>query len=199
MQLINNQRANNGLPPLRVDSRLVQAARRHSQDMANNNFFSHYGSDGSSPFDRIRDAGYSFRTAGETIAGGYISPESAVNGWMNSPGHRAILLGNYDDIGVGYVYKANSTYRYYWTADFAIPSSSNPWPTPTRTPTATPVIPPQSCGDLDGNAVVDARDLQLAASSWHYGASADIDGNGVVNVRDLMIIATEWGMPCTRN
>ncbi len=199
VQLINSQRANNGLPPLRVDSRLVQAARRHSQDMADNNFFSHYGSDGSSPFDRIRDAGYSFRTAGETIAGGYISPESAVDGWMNSPGHRAILLGNYDDIGVGYVYKANSTYRHYWTADFAIPSSSNPWPTPTRTPTATPVIPPQSCGDLDGNAVVDARDLQLAASSWRYSASADMDGDGVVNVRDLMIIATEWGMPCTRN
>lgn len=219
VQLINSERAAQGLPPLSIDSRLVQAARRHSQDMATNNFFSHYGSDGSSPFDRIRDAGYSFRTAGETIAGGYTSPESAVNGWMNSSGHRAILLGNYDDIGVGYVYNASSTYRHYWTADFAIPSVRNPTstpnptatrtatpsPSPTRTPSptasATPSIPAGSCGDLNGNSVVDATDMQMAASEWGSGAgaSADLNGDGVVDVRDIMLIAAQWGMSCTRN
>ncbi len=227
VQLINSNRANQGLPPLSVDSRLVQAARRHSQDMATNNFFDHYGSDGSSPFDRIRDAGYSFRSAGETIAGGYTSPESAVNGWMNSSGHRAILLGNFDEVGVGYVYNASSTYRHYWTADFAIPSGSNPTATrtltptrtstPTATPTATvsptptstpsptipptPAIPPENCGDLDGNDFVDAHDVQIAASDWGngVGSQADLNGDGVVDIRDIMMIAAEWGMQCTRN
>ncbi|MFQ5342694.1 MAG: S8 family serine peptidase [Anaerolineae bacterium] len=227
VQLINSNRADQGLPPLSVDSRLVQAARRHSQDMATNNFFDHYGSDGSSPFDRIRDAGYSFRSAGETIAGGYTSPESAVNGWMNSSGHRAILLGNFDEVGVGYVYNASSTYRYYWTADFAIPSGSNPTATrtltptrtstPTATPTATvsptptstpsptipptPAIPPENCGDLDGNDFVDAHDVQIAASDWGngFGSQADLNGDGIVDIRDIMIIAAEWGMQCTRN
>lgn len=227
VQLINSNRANQGLPPLSVDSRLVQAARRHSQDMATNNFFDHYGSDGSSPFDRIRDAGYSFRSAGETIAGGYTSPESAVNGWMNSSGHRAILLGNFDEVGVGYVYNASSTYRHYWTADFAIPSGSNPTATrtltptrtstPTATPTATvsptptstpsptipptPAIPPENCGDLDGNDFVDAYDVQIAASDWGngVGSQADLNGDGVVDIRDIMMIAAEWGMQCTRN
>lgn len=221
VQLINGERAAQGLSPLSVDSRLVQAARRHSQDMATHNFFDHYGSDGSSPFDRIHDAGYSFVTAGETIAGGYTSPESAVNGWMNSPGHRAILLGNYDDVGVGYVYNASSTYRHYWTADFAIPSGSNRTPTPSLTPTstspptatptatatatpsptvpATPAIPPDSCGDLDGNDTVNAGDLQIAASHWRSSSVADLNRDGVVDIRDLMIIASEWGMQCTRN
>ncbi|MFQ5856991.1 MAG: S8 family serine peptidase [Anaerolineae bacterium] len=206
VQLINIERDANGKPPLSIDSRLVQAARRHSQDMADNNFFSHYGSDGSSPFDRIRTAGYSFRTAGETIAGGYTSPEAAVNAWMNSSGHRAILLGNYDDVGVGYVYKSNSTYRHYWTADFAIPSGYNPTATPsptptsTSTPTATP-MPSNSCGDLNGSGVIDADDLQMAAADWQngVGSESDLNGDGVVDIRDLMIIAAQWGVQCTRN
>lgn len=213
VQLINSERASRDLPVLSSDPRLAQAARRHSQDMADHNFFDHYGSDGSSPFDRISDAGYSFITAGETIAGGYTSPESAVNGWMNSPPHRSILLGDYDDVGVGYVYKSNSTYRHYWTADFAVPSASNPTLTPTSTPTATPtatvtptapatpIIPPDSCGDLNHNDVVEAGDLEIAASDWGNtdGSAADLNGDGVVDIRDIMIIAAQWGIGCTRN
>lgn len=227
VQLINGERAERGKGPLSIDSRLVQAARRHSQDMAINNFFSHYGSDGSSPFDRIRDAGYSFTTAGETIAGGYTSPEAAVDAWMNSPPHRNILLGNYVDVGVGYAYNVDSTYRHYWTADFAVPSGGNPTATPsltpmwTRTPTATPTaissptpthtplptfpvtptIPPESCGDLDGDAVVGANDLQRAAANWRngVGAEADLNGDDILDIRDIMIIASQWGAQCTRN
>lgn len=137
-QLINRERVARGKPRLSIDSRLVQAARRHSQDMADNDFFSHYGSDGSSPLDRIRAAGYSFRTASEAIAGGYGSPEQVVEAWMNSPVHRSILLGDYTDIGVGYVYKLGSAYRHYWTADLAIPSGGA---TVTSTPTVIPTIP----------------------------------------------------------
>jgi serine protease len=138
VQLINSERVDRGKPRLSIDSRLVQAARRHSQDMADNNIFSHYGSDGSSPFDRIRAAGYRFRMASEAIGGGYGSPEQVVEAWMNSPLHRSILLGNYTDVGVGYVHQPDSAYRHYWTADLAIPSGRA---SVTLTPTVIPTIP----------------------------------------------------------
>jgi len=204
VQLINQERAAQGLPPLNIDSRLVQAARRHSQDMATNNFFSHYGSDGSSPGQRIREAGYNYVSAGETIAGGYPSPSSVVQGWMNSPPHRAILLGNFVDVGVGYAYNSGSTYGHYWTADFASPSGWNPTPTPTSIPpTATPAPPtpsPEECGDLSRDGVVDQQDVQLAAESWRNAASgADLNGDGVVNIEDIMMVVSQWGMSCVRN
>ena len=208
VQLINQERAAQGLPPLNIDSRLVQAARRHSQDMATNNFFDHIGSDGSTPGQRIREAGYNFVSAGETIAGGYPSPSSVVQGWMSSPPHRAILLGDFVDVGVGYVYQPGSYYGHYWTANFASPSGWNPTPTPvpptpTPSPTATPPHPtpsPQECGDLNNDTVVDARDVQLAAENWRNNASGpDLNGDGVVNIEDVMMIVAQWGMRCVRN
>jgi len=42
-----------------------------------------------------------------------------MNGWMNSPGHRAnILSDSYDQVGIGYYYDANAPYRYYWVQIF---------------------------------------------------------------------------------
>ncbi|HET6514626.1 MAG TPA: CAP domain-containing protein [Thermodesulfovibrionales bacterium] len=117
--LINQERQNNGLPALVLDVRLVEAARLHSQDMASNNFFSHTGSDGSDFTTRIDNSGYFWYTAAENIAAGYSTAAAVVNGWMNSPGHRAnILNSSMRDIGVGYAYDALSTYGHYWTADF---------------------------------------------------------------------------------
>ncbi len=116
ISLVNQQRGQNGLPPLQTSLALSEAARRHSNDMATNNVFSHTGSDGSSPWDRIRDTGYRLTTGGETVGGGYGMPADMVNGWMNSPGHRAILLGSYCDVGAGYA--TGGSYGYYWTMDF---------------------------------------------------------------------------------
>jgi uncharacterized protein YkwD len=69
--LTNQQRAIYGLPPLAANAALATAAQAHSNDMANNNFFSHTGSDGSNPGQRISRAGYSWYTYGENIAAGY--------------------------------------------------------------------------------------------------------------------------------
>jgi uncharacterized protein YkwD len=69
--LTNQQRALYGLPPLTANSALTSAAAVHSNDMADNNFFSHTGSDGSNPGQRISRAGYSYYTYGENIAAGY--------------------------------------------------------------------------------------------------------------------------------
>lgn len=120
--LINQERANVGLSALSVDSRLTSAARVHSNDMACNNFFSHTSPTTGSPFDRISAAGYSYSWAGENIAAGYGSPAAVVEGWMNSPGHKAnILSENFTQTGVGYAYWAGSDYGVYWTQVFAKP------------------------------------------------------------------------------
>ena len=118
MTLINQLRQNYGLAPLRTDIALVNAARRHSLDMAQTNFFSHIGSDGSSPWDRIREAGYNLGYGGENIAAGYPTPAGVLNGWLNSPGHRDNMLSpGFCDLGVGYAYGNQSDFGRYWTLD----------------------------------------------------------------------------------
>lgn len=124
--LTNQERLNHGCGPLAIDDRLQLAAEGHSQDMALNDFFSHNAPDGTTPWDRIHAQGYFYSMAGENIAAGYPSPESVVEGWMNSDGHRANILNcGFKDIGVGYHFLENDTgavnYRHYWTQVFASP------------------------------------------------------------------------------
>lgn len=117
--LLNAERAKAGVSPLARNDKLDAAARRHSNDMACNNFMSHTGSDGSSPWDRMNQAGYTWIRAAENIAAGYSSPASVVDGWMNSPGHQAnILDADLEDIGIAHAYKSGTDYGHYWTTDF---------------------------------------------------------------------------------
>ncbi|MCY1078968.1 CAP domain-containing protein [Archangium lansingense] len=104
--------------PLTLDTRLRCAARKHSKDMGDNNFFSHTGSNGSTPFQRMTWAGYTYSYAGENIAAGYSTPSVVVTGWMNSTGHcNNIMNGNYKHLGVGY-YRSATGYTHYWTQSF---------------------------------------------------------------------------------
>jgi uncharacterized protein YkwD len=121
--LINQERANNGLPALTVQPALTAAARGHGADMACNGFFSHIGSDGSTSHDRIARQGYYATWWGENIFGGQMStPTLVVNWWMNSTPHRANILNtNYTSFGVGYVYLNSSLYQKYWVMVFAKP------------------------------------------------------------------------------
>lgn len=120
IRLTNEARAENGLEALTADDRLNRAAEGHSDDMAKLDFFSHTGQDGSSAGDRMEDEGYDWRTWGENIAAGQDTPQQVVDGWLNSPGHRAnILNANFEDIGVGFVEEENDTYGEYWTQVFA--------------------------------------------------------------------------------
>lgn len=126
VELTNQERVRAGCAPLTVNLQLVQAAQGHSEDMALNDFFSHTGSDGSAPWDRIEAAGYQWREAGENIAAGYSTPQDVMDGWMDSEGHRAnILRCSYQEIGVGYVFleqdPGSINYRHYWTQVFARP------------------------------------------------------------------------------
>jgi len=105
--------------PLVLNARLNEAAHLHAVDMATYNYFSHTGRDGSTPFQRMIRAGYTYRTAGENIAAGYSTPAAVVDGWLRSEGHcRNIMNGNFRDLGVGYAYTTTSNFKSYWVTKF---------------------------------------------------------------------------------
>ncbi|WP_161524691.1 CAP domain-containing protein [Alteribacter lacisalsi] len=114
IELTNQERANNGMPALDTNVDLCYVARRKSQDMNENNYFSHTSPTYGSPFDMMRDYGIQYTAAGENIAQGQPTPEQVVQQWMESPSHREnILSGNYSQIGVGYETNGN-----HWTQMF---------------------------------------------------------------------------------
>lgn len=114
IRLVNEIRAENGLPALTYNWELSRVARYKSQDMKDNRYFSHTSPVYGSPFEMMRSFGIAYRSAGENIARGYATPQAVVNGWMNSSGHRAnILNASFTQIGVGYVAEGS-----YWTQMF---------------------------------------------------------------------------------
>jgi uncharacterized protein YkwD len=103
LALVNQERAAQGLPPLRADPELAEVARAHSRDMFARGYFSHVTPEGKDPFDRIRAANVTYRTAGENLALAPTLPQ-AHQGLMNSPGHRAnILRPAFGRVGIGIV------------------------------------------------------------------------------------------------
>ncbi|MEV0224500.1 CAP domain-containing protein [Streptomyces sp. NPDC050704] len=115
--LTNAHRASAGLPPLAGDALLTAAAQAHSADMVARAFYSHTSPDGSEPWHRAAAAGSTRRTIGENIACGQRSAAEVVEGWMNSPGHRAnILKPAFTHIGVGFA--GGGAAGTYWTQLF---------------------------------------------------------------------------------
>lgn len=114
ISLVNEIRVQNGLGRLTYDWELSRVARYKSQDMKDNNYFSHTSPVYGSPFKMMKDFGISYRSAGENIAKGYATPRAVVDAWMNSEGHRANILNpSFTHIGVGYVPDGK-----YWTQMF---------------------------------------------------------------------------------
>lgn len=114
IRLVNAERTQRGLVPLTENWELSRVARWKSQDMKDARYFSHTSPTYGTPFQMIRAFGLSYRSAGENIAMGYVTPAAVVEGWMNSAGHRAnILNASYTQIGVGYVASGH-----YWTQMF---------------------------------------------------------------------------------
>jgi subtilisin family serine protease/uncharacterized protein YkwD len=124
VERVNAARADNGLSPLKRVSLLDDAARYHATDLAQDDYFNH------DSYDRSRGSliyvcGWSARVQSyypspyaENIAAGYTTPESVMNGWMNSSGHRANILSTSNwEIGVGY-YQGGGYYYRYWVQDF---------------------------------------------------------------------------------
>lgn len=119
LDLINNYRASLGIGPLSLSYTLGAAADYHSYDMATNNYFDHYGFDGTDPGTNMRNFGYTGGATGENIAAGMASAQDVMVAWQNSPEHDAGMRNpNFTEIGIGRVYNENSHYGWYWTTDF---------------------------------------------------------------------------------
>ena len=100
LTLTNQQRAANNLPALHLDQRLVQSATLKAADMFANNYWAHVSPSGVQPWYWFSQAGYSYTYAGENLAKDFDTAAGVMDGWMNSPGHRAnILNANYADVG----------------------------------------------------------------------------------------------------
>lgn len=110
-------------PPVSWNPRLGEAALAHSRDMAARRYFSHKAKDGSQPADRAARAGYAWLRVGENIAFGQSSPDEAVAGWLDSPGHCANIMNpGFTEMGAAYGVAAEKRSGIvYWTQVFGRP------------------------------------------------------------------------------
>ena len=122
LDLVNQERARDGLPPLKFSPRLAVIARGHSYDMAMRHYRGHNSPDGVAPADRIAGVGIEYRAVGENI---YVDDNAdsadvsrrALNGWMHSPEHLAnIVSAKFTETGVGVAQSADGST--YVTQDF---------------------------------------------------------------------------------
>jgi uncharacterized protein YkwD len=108
--------------PVAWDDSLALAAYLHSLDMETNQFFSHTGSDGSDPGDRITREGYHWLTYGENIAVNYPTVSAVMQDWLASEGHcRNIMNPAFEEIGAAYAEGPfqGTPAALYWTFDLA--------------------------------------------------------------------------------
>lgn len=101
LQMVNKERTSRGLQAVVADEDMRGVARAHAKDMLAKGYFSHFTPEGLSPFDRIEKAGITYSAAGENLA---FAPNTdlAMQGLMNSPGHKAnILSKDFGRVGIG--------------------------------------------------------------------------------------------------
>lgn len=116
LRLVNIERKKQGIKPLKLGEDLIKVAKLKSEDMADNEYFSHTSPTYGSPFDMMKRSNIIYKIAGENITMGHTSPEDVMDGWMNSPSHKASILDpRFGTLGVGYV-SGNGTR--YWTQMF---------------------------------------------------------------------------------
>lgn len=111
-ELLNGVRAQNGADAVTYDARLAAAAQVHADDMSQNGFFSHVGSDGSTVAERVAAQGYRYRIVAENLAVGHQSEAHVMEGWTNSPGHHQNDINPaFEEFGLS---RADGGGRPYW-------------------------------------------------------------------------------------
>lgn len=101
LQLVNHERTKRGIPAVKADPEMTKVARAHSVDMFARGYFSHYTPEKKDPFDRMKQSGVKFLTAGENLALGR-TLKICHEGLMNSPGHKANILNpSFGRLGIG--------------------------------------------------------------------------------------------------
>jgi uncharacterized protein YkwD len=114
--LINAYRKEKGLKPLKLNTALTEAAKNHSRDLAKWDRISHYGSDGSNPWDRVKRVGYNAKVTAENVGTGQVTVDEVMKGWQNSPGHnKNLLLTDASDMGIALVQDNKTEFKTFWT------------------------------------------------------------------------------------
>lgn len=114
--LINAYRKQHGLKPLKLNPELTEAAKSHSRDLAKWDRISHYGSDGSNPWDRVKRAGYHARLTAENVGTGQVNFNEVLKGWEESPGHnKNLLTPDAQHMGIALVQDPKTEFKSFWT------------------------------------------------------------------------------------
>ena len=104
IRLMNEYRAQQALPPLGAEKRLMLAAEDRMRHMEDEGYWAHNAPDGMRPFVWVRARNYEYRIVGENLASGFETAAVLVQSWMESPGHRAnIMSADYEDCGVAII------------------------------------------------------------------------------------------------
>jgi uncharacterized protein YkwD len=115
-ETINAYRTSKGLKPLKLNPQLTEAAKAHSRDLAKWDRISHYGSDGSNPWDRVKRSGYNAKVAAENVGTGQVSFDEVMKGWQESAGHnKNLLLGDANEMGIALVQDPKTEFKTFWT------------------------------------------------------------------------------------
>lgn len=172
-------------PQLRWDGRLARAARLHSQDMGANNYFSHTNLAGQTYGDRITAQGFSWMRASENINAGYADAAASVNAWIASSAHCQDLMDPLVTfVGVGYAEAPASTYKRYFTQDFA----KNAYWVPMQFSPDAPTI-------VGGSAGIGTATINFTAPGWDGGAAVlgylySLDNGATWKVRDPQSVSS---------
>lgn len=120
---VNSLRQAAGVAPLQLSQPLTSAASIHSRDMARQNRPWHFGSDGSSPLDRVRRAGYGGAFLGETISESYETELQTLAAWMEVPDQRAVIL---DPLAreMGIAWHQEPSGKIWWTLVTGTPAAA---------------------------------------------------------------------------
>jgi uncharacterized protein YkwD len=114
--VINAYRKKHGLKALKLSPELTEAAKAHSRDLAKWDRISHYGSDGSNPWDRVKRTGYNARLAAENVGTGQIDFNEVMRGWEESPGHnKNLLTPDAQHMGIALVQDPRTDFKSFWT------------------------------------------------------------------------------------
>jgi uncharacterized protein YkwD len=114
--MINQYRRDKGLKPLILNAELTAAAKSHSRDLAKWDRISHFGSDGSNPWDRVKRTGFKARLAAENVGTGQVDFQEVLRGWKESPGHnKNLLLPDATHMGIALVQDPKTEFKSFWT------------------------------------------------------------------------------------
>ena len=120
--LINAYRKQHGLKPVEVNPQLTSAAKDHARDLAKWDRISHYGSDGSNPWDRVKRSGYNPKVAAENVGTGQASIDEVFKGWRASDGHnKNLLLPDATQMGIALVRDPKTEFKTFWALVLGAP------------------------------------------------------------------------------